>query len=86
MSYLLGNVLVDKQNGDILALIGEAIEGCLDGRVFSLGIDDEEVLLSVRRGSDMLNGLLEREVIQEVRGGRRTPTPARSMPVTVSCD
>lgn len=52
--YLLGNVLVDKEDGDVLALRGEAVEGGLDGRSGRLGIDDEEVLLAGGRLRDVL--------------------------------
>jgi len=33
MPYLLGNVLVDEQDGDVLALGGERVEGGFDGGV-----------------------------------------------------
>ena len=54
MSYLLGNVLVDEENGDILALGREAVECCFDGRILGLCVDDEEVLLTVRWLRDVL--------------------------------
>jgi hypothetical protein len=54
MSYLLGNVLVDEQNGDILALLGELVKSRFDGRVLSLCVDDEEVFLAVWRLRDVL--------------------------------
>lgn len=41
-------MLVDKQNGDILALGGELVKGSFDGRGFRLGVHDQEVLLAVR--------------------------------------
>lgn len=59
VSYLLGDVLVDKQNGNVLALLGELVEGSLDSRVFGLGIDDEEVLLAVWRLGDVLRQKLD---------------------------
>jgi hypothetical protein len=54
MSYLLSDVLVDEQNSDIFALAGELVECGLDGRVLGLGVDDEEVLLAVRRLCNVL--------------------------------
>lgn len=47
-------MLVDKQNGNVLALAGELVKGSFDGRGFRLGIDDQEVLLAVRRLGYML--------------------------------
>lgn len=38
-------VLVDEQDGNVLALRGEALEGGLDVARLRLGVDDEEVLL-----------------------------------------
>jgi hypothetical protein len=40
MSYLLGDVLVDKQDGDIFALLREVVECLFNRRVFRLRIDD----------------------------------------------
>lgn len=54
MSYLVRNVLVDQQNCNVLALLRELVEGSLDGRVLGLCVDDEEVLLAVRRLRDVL--------------------------------
>jgi hypothetical protein len=59
MSYLLGNVLVDQQDGDILALRGEVVECRFDGRGLGLGVDDEKVLLAVRWLRDVLCRLLD---------------------------
>lgn len=55
MSYLLGDVLVNQQDRNVLALAGEAVEGCFDGGVFGLGVDHQEVLLRVGRGRDVLD-------------------------------
>jgi hypothetical protein len=55
MSYLLSNVLVDKQNSDILALLRKLVKRRLDGRVLRLCVDDEEVLLAVWRLRDVLD-------------------------------
>jgi hypothetical protein len=41
-------MLVYEQDGDILALRGEAVERCFDLCGFRLGVHDEEVLLRVR--------------------------------------
>jgi hypothetical protein len=57
VSYLLGDVLVDEQNGNVLALAGELVEGGLDGCVVRLCVNDEEVLLAVGRLCDVLCGL-----------------------------
>lgn len=54
MSYLFRNVLVDKQNGDVLALGGELVECGFDGRVLRLCVHDEEVLLCVWSRGDVL--------------------------------
>lgn len=54
MSYLLGNVLVDKQNRNILAVLGELVECGFDGCRLGLGVDDEEVLLAVWGLRDVL--------------------------------
>jgi hypothetical protein len=40
-------MLVDEQDGNVLALRGEAVKGGLDGSVVCLCVDDEEVLLRV---------------------------------------
>jgi hypothetical protein len=47
VSYLIGDVLVDKQNSNVLALGGKFVECRFDGRVLRLCVHDEEVLLSV---------------------------------------
>jgi hypothetical protein len=48
------HVLVDEQDGNVLALVGELVEGGLDGCVVGFGVDDEEVLLAVGRVGDVL--------------------------------
>lgn len=93
MPYLLRNVLINEQNGNVLALRGEAVKRGLDGVVVRLGVHDEEVLLRVGRWRYVLYGGREISRVRKVGGGEevegsgggRTPTPARSMPVTVSC-
>lgn len=54
VSYLLGDVLVDKQYGNILALLGELVECGLDSCCLGLCVDDEEVLLAVWGLRDVL--------------------------------
>jgi len=54
VSYLLRDVLVDKQNGDVLALRGELVERRFDGRILRLCVYDEEVLLRVWSWGNML--------------------------------
>jgi hypothetical protein len=54
MSYFLRNVLVDQQDGYVLALSRELVECGLDGACFGLGVYDEEVLRGFGRGGDML--------------------------------
>lgn len=78
-------MLVDQQNGNVLALGGEAIERCLDGAVFRLGVDDEEVLLRVWGLSNVLRAVNSVACKSSTTLWELTPTPASSMPVTVSC-
>jgi hypothetical protein len=47
-------VLVDQQDAYVLSLGRESIKRCLDGRVVGLAINDEEILLGIGRGSNML--------------------------------
>lgn len=54
MSYPLRDVLVDQEDSNVLAVVGEVVEGSLDGRVLGLGVDDEEVLLAIWRLCDVL--------------------------------
>jgi hypothetical protein len=48
-------MLVYEQDGNILALGGEAIKGSLDVAVLGFGVDDEEVLLRVGGLCDVLD-------------------------------
>lgn len=48
-------MLVDEDNGNVLAFLGEAVKGLLDGVSLGLVVDDEVVLLSIRRVGDMLH-------------------------------
>jgi hypothetical protein len=47
-------VLVDEDNGNILAFLGEAVKGLLDGVSLGFVVYDEVVLLSIRRVGNML--------------------------------
>lgn len=47
-------MLVDEHNSDILSLLSEPVESGLDRSVVSLAIDDQEVLLGICAGSDVL--------------------------------
>lgn len=47
-------MLVNKQNGNVLALVGEAIEGGFDGRRFGLAVHNQKVLLAVWRLGNVL--------------------------------
>ena len=38
--YAVRDVLVDEQDGDVLALAGELLEGLFDRRVFCFVVDD----------------------------------------------
>lgn len=60
-------MLVDEENGNVLALLGEAVEGLLDGVCFGLVVYDEVVLLSVRRVGNVLRS--------KVRGMSRVADP-----------
>jgi hypothetical protein len=82
------HMLVDEQDGNVLALRGEAVEGGLDGSVVRLCVDDEEVLLRVGRRRYVLGGVSVSVSIAAwpcISAAALTPTPASSMPVTVSC-
>ena len=47
-------MLVYEQDGDIFAILREALKGIFNGGVFCLLVDDEEVLLRVRRSGAVL--------------------------------
>jgi hypothetical protein len=55
-------MLVYEQNGDVLALLGEALKGSFNVRVLCLGVHDQEVLLRVWRLGDVLQDLLGRSL------------------------
>jgi len=68
-------VLVDEQNGNVLALVGELLEGGLDGRVVGFGVHDEEVLLAVGRVGDVLCCVLVRLPLLFTHGSVRQHPP-----------
>jgi hypothetical protein len=47
-------VLVDENNSDVLSLFGELRKGGFDRRSLRLVVDDQEVLLRIGAGRDML--------------------------------
>lgn len=47
-------MLIDEQDANVLAVVGEAIESLFDCRVVRLRLDDEEIPLRVRGGGDVL--------------------------------
>jgi len=47
-------MLIYEQDSNIFAVLGEALEGGFDGGIFSLLVNDEEVLLCVWRCGDVL--------------------------------
>ncbi|KAB8648493.1 hypothetical protein FH972_026149 [Carpinus fangiana] len=47
-------VLIDQEDRNVLALLCEGVKGFFDGLVFGLVVDDEEVLLCVGRGGNVL--------------------------------
>lgn len=47
-------MLIDQENGNVLAVLGEAVKGVFNGRVIGLCVDDEEVALRVWWCSDVL--------------------------------
>ena len=49
-------VLVDEDNGNVLAFLGEAVKGLLDGVGLGLVVNDEVVLLRVWSVGNVLYG------------------------------
>ena len=49
-------MLVYEQDGDVFAILREALKGVFDGSVFRLLVDDKEVLLGIWRSGDVLFG------------------------------
>lgn len=47
-------MLIDEDNGDVLSLLCEGLEGALDLRSLGLSIDDQKVALCIRGVGDML--------------------------------
>ena len=75
-------MLIYEQDGNILALLSEALKGSFNVGCLCLGVYDEEVLLRVWGLRDVLRHVLATSHPFNLR--EPTPTPARSMPVTVS--
>ena len=51
-------MLIDEQDRDIFAIPREAVERVFNDRGFRLCVDDEEVLLRIRRCGDMLSSFV----------------------------
>lgn len=82
-------MLIDEQDGYIFAVTSIAVESGFNGGCLGSGIDDEEVLLGVRRLCYVLdpfgqNGQYRIGAQYVWKGAKRTPMPARSKPVTES--
>jgi len=76
-------MLIDQQDCDVFALLGETVEGALDRRGLGLVIHYEIVLLGVWRLGNVLHGSATWHKVG-IRDWRPTPTPASRMPVTES--
>lgn len=63
-------MLVDQDDADVLAFLGEGFECGLDGRRLRLVVHDEEVLLRVGRVCDMLHIGLTHVSQQQLRRER----------------
>ena len=55
-------MLIDENNSDILPLGRESLKCLLDSSCVSLGVDDEEVLLRVWRGRNVLSSRISHGV------------------------
>lgn len=83
-------MLIDEEDRNVFPLLCEPIERLLYGVVVCFGIDDEEVLLCIRRLRDVLGtnvsvlGGQQIHTVRRNRGLSHTPTPARSKPVMES--
>jgi hypothetical protein len=49
------DVLVDEDDANVLSVLGESVERRLDRARLCLAIDDQEVLLRICTGGDMLD-------------------------------
>lgn len=83
-------MLIDQQNPNILPLRRKPHKRIVNILCLRLGVYDEEVLLRVRRGGDvLLRWAISTPSSSLVGSGyglrEHTPTPARSNPVTESC-
>lgn len=74
--YGVAHMLVDEDNANVLSLLDEAVERRLDcGRV-RLVVDDEEVLLCIGTGRDVLHGALD-SIFSSFHGFAATHANAR---------
>jgi hypothetical protein len=55
VSYSIGDMLVDQNNANVLALRREAVEGGLDGGIVGVGAHHQKVLLRIGRRRDVPN-------------------------------
>lgn len=83
MIYWASDMLVDKHNANVLSLIGESIEGSLNGSGVCLVVDNEKVLLRIGARGDMLVSCVSKKKKSQC-DAKLTPMPARSSPVTES--
>jgi len=77
-------MLVYEQDGNILPLLREPVEGLLDSSRLGLVVHNQEVLLRFWSGRDVLKFVVS-AFMAHARPGRLTPIPASSSPVTESC-
>ena len=71
-------MLVDENNSDIFPLRRESLKRLLDGSRISLGVDDEEILLRVWRGRDVLSSRISHGIERSKRRYSRLCLPAAS--------
>jgi hypothetical protein len=82
----VANMLIDQDYANVLSLCRKPLKRRFNCGVICLCVYHKEVLLVVWRRRDMLETglLMSGEVLRE-EGFLRTPMPARSRPVTESC-
>jgi hypothetical protein len=81
-------MLIDEDNGNVLALLGEAVKGLLDGVGLGLVVYDEVVLLSIRRvgyvlcsevrGLSRKRGMYGAIILRHQRARLPSPSPVGS--------
>lgn len=86
-------MLVDQNDGNVFAVLCEAVKRLLNGVVLCLIVDNQEVLLRVWALRDVLYHHVLAGLFARFVGASsawtcegRTPTPASSKPVTESCN